>query len=52
MKYEPPDTAKVMVFTQFTDTMDFLRDQLRTKPGLKMVCYSGRGGDCRIVALI
>jgi superfamily II DNA or RNA helicase len=34
-----------MVFTQFTDTMDFLRNQLRTTPGLKMMCYSGRGGE-------
>ena len=39
---------QVMVFTQFTDTMDFLRDQLRAAPGLKMMCYSGRGGDIPI----
>jgi len=39
---------QVMVFTQFTDTMDFLRDQLRTAPGLKMMCYSGRGGEIPI----
>jgi len=37
--------GQVMVFTQFTDTMDFLRNQLRTTPGLKMMCYSGRGGE-------
>jgi hypothetical protein len=40
--------SQVMVFTQFTDTMDFLRDQLRTAPGLKMMCYSGRGGEIPI----
>jgi SNF2 family DNA or RNA helicase len=40
--------AQVMVFTQFTDTMDFLRNQLRTTPGLKMMCYSGRGGEIPI----
>jgi SNF2 family DNA or RNA helicase len=40
--------GQVMVFTQFTDTMDFLRDQLRTTPGLKMMCYSGRGGEIPI----
>jgi hypothetical protein len=40
--------SQVMVFTQFTDTMDFLRDQLRTTPGLKMMCYSGRGGEIPI----
>jgi hypothetical protein len=36
------------VFTQFTDTMDFLRDQLRATPGLRMMCYSGRGGEIPI----
>jgi superfamily II DNA or RNA helicase len=40
--------SQVMVFTQFTDTMDFLRNQLRTVPGLKMMCYSGRGGEVPI----
>ena len=40
--------GQVMVFTQFTDTMDFLRDQLRATPGLKMMCYSGRGGEIPI----
>jgi superfamily II DNA or RNA helicase len=40
--------GQVMVFTQFTDTMDFLRDQLRIQPGLKMICYSGRGGEIPI----
>jgi hypothetical protein len=39
---------QVMVFTQFTDTMDFLRDQLWTQLGLKMMCYSGRGGEIPI----
>jgi hypothetical protein len=40
--------GQVMVFTQFTDTMDFLRKQLRSTPGLKMMCYSGRGGEVPI----
>ena len=40
--------GQVMVFTQFTDTMDFLRDQLRSKRGLRMMCYSGRGGEVPI----
>jgi SNF2 family DNA or RNA helicase len=40
--------GQVMVFTQFTDTMDFLRKQLRSTPGLKMMCYSGRGGEIPI----
>jgi ERCC4-related helicase len=40
--------SQVMVFTQFTDTMDFLRNHLRATPGLKMMCYSGRGGEVPI----
>jgi SNF2 family DNA or RNA helicase len=40
--------GQVMVFTQFTDTMDFLRNQLRAAPGLRMMCYSGRGGEVPI----
>ena len=36
---------QVMVFTQFTDTMDFLRGQLARDPDLKIMCFSGRGGE-------
>ena len=35
---------QVMVFTQFTDTMDFLREELRGR-GHHVICYSGRGGE-------
>jgi SNF2 family DNA or RNA helicase len=35
---------QAIVFTQYTDTMDFLRDFLRKK-GLSVMCYSGRGGE-------
>lgn len=35
---------QVIIFTQFTDTMDFLRDQL-VKDGLSVMCFSGRGGE-------
>jgi superfamily II DNA or RNA helicase len=35
----------VLVFTQYTDTMDFLRDQLRQVYGSQVACYSGRGGE-------
>lgn len=35
----------VLVFTQYTDTMDFLRDKLRQKFGRRVACYSGRGGE-------
>jgi superfamily II DNA or RNA helicase len=34
----------VMVFTQYTDTMDFLREQLREVYGSQVACYSGRRG--------
>jgi SNF2 family DNA or RNA helicase len=36
---------QVMVFTQYTDTMDFLREELRKVPGLTLLCFSGRGGE-------
>ena len=39
--------AQVMVFTQYTDTMDFLRDQLAAQPGMRVMCFSGRGGEVR-----
>lgn len=35
----------VMVFTQYTDTMDYLRDELCTVYGNSVACYSGRGGE-------
>jgi hypothetical protein len=34
-----------MVFTQFTDTMDFLRSELGRDPKLRIMCFSGRGGE-------
>jgi len=37
---------KVMVFTQFTDTMDYLRDQV-VAAGYSVMCFSGRGGEVR-----
>ena len=51
--------GQVMVFTQFTDTMDFLREELTRGGtagrggaagesgggGLRLMCYSGRGGE-------
>ena len=36
---------QAMVFTQFTDTMDFLRDALRQDAGARLMCFSGRGGE-------
>ena len=37
---------QVMVFTQFTDTMDYLRDQVAAA-GKTVMCFSGRGGEIR-----
>ena len=37
---------QVMVFTQFTDTMDYLRDLL-AEGGSSLMCFSGRGGEVR-----
>ncbi len=36
--------AQAMVFTQFTDTMDFLRGEIGRDPSLRIMCFSGRGG--------
>ena len=37
--------GQTMVFTQFTDTMDFLRDSLRAGGSYVLMCFSGRGGE-------
>ena len=37
--------GQVMVFTQYTDTMDFVRDELRRRRGQRIMCFSGRGGE-------
>lgn len=39
--------GQVMVFTQFTDTMDFLRGFLSAATGAALLCFSGRGGEAR-----
>jgi hypothetical protein len=36
---------QVMIFTQYTDTMDFLRRELRAGMGATVLCFSGRGGE-------
>ena len=36
---------QTMVFTQYTDTMDFLRDELLGEDDLRIMCFSGRGGE-------
>src|SRR5687768_9039120 len=39
--------AQVMVFTQYTDTLDFLREQLSRDRETRVLCFSGRGGEQR-----
>ncbi len=36
---------QAMVFTQYTATMEFLRDELSRDGGLRLLCFSGRGGE-------
>ena len=36
---------QIIVFTQYTDTLDFLREQLLAVFQTKLACYSGRGGE-------
>ena len=35
---------QVMIFTQYGDTIDFLRDELGNDPRLRLMCFTGRGG--------
>ena len=37
--------GQAMVFTQYGDSMEFLRDSLRQEGGLRLMCFSGRGGE-------
>ena len=37
--------GQAMVFTQYADTMDFLREALRAEGGARLLCFSGRGGE-------
>ena len=37
--------SQAMVFTQYTDTMDFLREELHKDADSRLMCFSGRGGE-------
>ena len=37
--------SQTMVFTQYTDTMDFLREELHKDADARLMCFSGRGGE-------
>jgi superfamily II DNA or RNA helicase len=45
LRQELTQHESAIVFTQYTDTMDYLRDSLRQLYGTQMACYSGRGGE-------
>jgi SNF2 family DNA or RNA helicase len=39
---------QIIIFTQYTDTMDFLRQSLtQADPAGRIICFSGRGGERR-----
>jgi superfamily II DNA/RNA helicase len=38
---------RALVFTEYTDTMEYLREQLRHEYGDALACYSGQGGSVR-----
>ncbi|PSB09808.1 helicase [Pleurocapsa sp. CCALA 161] len=45
LRRELSQRESAIVFTQYTDTMDYLRDNLRQLFGSQVACYSGRGGE-------
>ncbi|MBW4646162.1 MAG: DEAD/DEAH box helicase family protein [Goleter apudmare HA4340-LM2] len=45
LRQELTDRESVIAFTQYTDTMDYLRDTLKELYGSQVACYSGRGGE-------
>lgn len=45
LRTELIDRDSVIVFTQYTDTMDYLRRTLKDLYGSQIACYSGRGGE-------
>ncbi len=45
LRQELTDRESAIVFTQYTDTMDYLRDTLKELYGSQVACYSGRGGE-------
>ncbi|MCG9890260.1 MAG: SNF2-related protein [Thermosynechococcaceae cyanobacterium MS004] len=45
LRQELAQRESAIVFTQYTDTMDFLREELRQLYGSQVACYSGRSGE-------
>ncbi|MHA1250196.1 MAG: SNF2-related protein [Candidatus Helarchaeota archaeon] len=43
------DAKRILVFTQYTDTLKFLRKKLKNNPNYQNIaCYSGKGGELLI----
>jgi hypothetical protein len=51
LRQELNQRESAIVFTQYTDTMDYLRDNLYQIYGNQVACYSGRGGEIYKVPL-
>ena len=45
LRRELSQRESAIVFTQYTDTMDYLRENLQQLYGSQVACYSGRGGE-------
>ncbi len=45
LRQELNQRESAIVFTQYTDTMDYLRTALQQLYGSQVACYSGRGGE-------
>lgn len=45
LRRELIERESAIIFTQYTDTMDYLRESLRQLYGNQVACYSGRGGE-------
>ncbi|MBU6185762.1 MAG: DEAD/DEAH box helicase family protein [Cyanobacteria bacterium REEB444] len=45
LRQELIERESAIAFTQYTDTMDYLRDSLSQLYGSQVACYSGRGGE-------
>ncbi|MEG3881854.1 SNF2-related protein [Microcoleus sp. herbarium7] len=45
LRRELTERESAIVFTQYTDTMDYLRSALQQLYGAQIACYSGRGGE-------
>jgi len=45
LRQELIQRESAIVFTQYTDTMDYLRSALQQLYGTQIACYSGRGGE-------